>query len=78
MKRVFNIKLLPPSKKDDPANKPSTARINYSIAECNSKVYFYGGLNEKSEVQSTMDVFDACTYKFSPVKYRGDFVPKAR
>ena len=25
-----------------------------------------------------MDVFDACTYKFSPVKYRGDYSPKAR
>lgn len=25
-----------------------------------------------------MDVFDACTYKFSPVKFRGEFKPKGR
>jgi hypothetical protein len=25
-----------------------------------------------------MDCFDACTYKFSPIKYRGDYTPKAK
>jgi hypothetical protein len=25
-----------------------------------------------------MDAFDACTYKFTPVKYRGEFTPKGR
>lgn len=75
LKRAFSIKLMPTTKKDDPPNRPSSARVNYSIAEVGNKVFFYGGIDEKNQVLSTMDVFDACTYKFSPVKYRGDFKP---
>ena len=45
LKRVFNIRLLPTSKKDDPPNQPSTARINYTIVECNNRVFFYGGID---------------------------------
>ena len=68
-----------PYKKDDPPNQPSSARINYAITECNNKVYFYGGLDEKNQILGSMDVFDACTYKFSTMKYRGDgFKPKGR
>ncbi len=75
MKHVFNIQLLPTSKKDDPPNHPSSCRLNYAIAEANNKVFFYGGVDDKNTVLGSMDVFDACTYKFSPVKYRGDFKP---
>ena len=46
LKRVFNIKLIPTTKKDDPPNNPSTGRINYAMAEVNNKVYFYGGVDE--------------------------------
>ena len=53
-------------------NKIATARINYSIATMNNKVYIYGGINEKSEIINSMEIFDATTYKFSEVKYRGD------
>lgn len=38
----------------------------------------YGGVNEKSQILATMDAFDCCTYKFSPVKFRGDYTPKGR
>lgn len=72
LKRVFNIKLLPTTKKDDPPNKPSSARIQYAMAEVGNKVFFYGGIDDKNTVLGTMDVFDACTYRFAPVKYRGD------
>ena len=78
LKRVFSMKLLPTTKKDDPPNRPSCARINYALAECGGRILMYGGLNEKSEVLATMDSFDACIYRFAPVKYRGDFTPKGR
>lgn len=55
LRRVFNLKLIPTSKKDDPLNQPTSARINYSIAECGGRVLMYGGLNEKSEVLASMD-----------------------
>ena len=48
LKRVFNMKLIPTTKKDDPPNHPSTSRINYAIAECNNRVYFYGGIDDKN------------------------------
>ena len=59
-------------------NKIATARINYSIATMNNKVYIYGGINEKSEIINSMEIFDATTYKFSEVKYRGDHTIKGR
>lgn len=52
------------------ANKIKTVRINYSIAHMDNKVYFYGGLNDKSEILECMEMFDAATYKMSEVKYR--------
>ncbi len=48
LKRVFNIKLLATTKKDDPPNHPSTSRINYAIVESNNKIYFYGGVDHKN------------------------------
>lgn len=78
LQRIFNLKLIPTSKKDDPPNKPTSARINYALAECGNKIFMYGGLNEKSEVLETMDQFNAMDYKFTPVKYRGDFTPRGR
>ena len=73
IKRLFNIELIGED------NRPSeSARVNYSICASNNRVFMYGGINEKSQVLGTMDCFDACTYKFSPVKYRGDYTPKGR
>jgi hypothetical protein len=46
LKRLFNLKLIPTTKKDDPPNQPSSARINYAICECNNRVFFYGGIDE--------------------------------
>jgi len=53
-------------------NKVSAARINCSIAHMNNRIYLYGGLSDTNEVLSSMEVFDACTYKMSEVKYRLD------
>ena len=58
--------------------KPSTIRVNYSISNYRHKVYFYGGLDENNKILETMDEFDGTTYKFSLVKYRGDYKPKGR
>ena len=55
LRRAFNLKLIPTSKKDDPPNQPTSARINYAITECGNRILIYGGLNEKSEVLATMD-----------------------
>jgi hypothetical protein len=53
--------------------------VNYAVAECNNKIFFYGGLDSNNEVLGSMEVFDLCTYKFTKVVYRGGgFVPKAR
>ena len=67
---MFDIKLLGRDHSTDSPNKIETARINYSIATMGNKVYIYGGLNEKNEILSTMEIFDAVTYKFSEIKYR--------
>ena len=75
---MFNVRLLPTTKKDDPPNHPSSARLNYALAECGNRCYLYGGTDSTNKVLETMDVFDARTYKFAPVKYRGDWVPKGR
>ena len=64
LRRIFQIPLIG---KD---NKVSHSRINYSITNMDNKVYIYGGLNDKSEVLSSMEMFDACTCKMSEVKYR--------
>ena len=70
LRRVFPVQFLD--------FKPSTVRVNYSLSCFKFKVYFYGGLDENNQVLSTMDEFDASTYKFSLVKFRGDFKPKGR
>lgn len=57
---------------------PLTIRINYSIANHKTKLFIYGGLNEKNQVLNSMEIFDACICKFQPVKYRGDSKPVAR
>jgi hypothetical protein len=73
LKRLFNIDLY------GAENKVSeSARINYSICASANRVFLYGGVNEKSQVLGSMDCFDACTYKFTPIKYRGDYTPKGR
>ena len=64
MGRIFQIPLLG---KD---NAVKSARINYSIATMMNKVYLYGGLNDQNEGLSTMEMFDATTYKMSEVAYR--------
>ena len=72
LKRLFNVKLV------GEKNKWSSARINYSIASFQNKVFLYGGLDENSKVLNTMDIFDACTYKITAQKFRGDYTPKGR
>lgn len=64
--RLFQIPLL------GEENKVSAARINYSISHMNNRIYLYGGLSDTNEVLEDMEVFDACTYKMSAVKYRLD------
>ena len=58
--------------------RPSCTRVNYSISQYKQKVYFYGGIDDQNKVLQSMDDFDASTYKFTAVKYRGDYIPKAR
>lgn len=72
LKRMFTIKLAGTD------NKPSCSRVNYSIASFQNRVFLYGGLDENTKVLGSMDVFDAITCKFQPVKYRGDYTPKSR
>ena len=60
-------------------SKPKEPRINYSICNSPSKVYLYGGISQNNQVLSTMESFDACTYQFSEVTYRGEgFKPRGR
>lgn len=73
LRRLFNIDLI-----GEENCVTESARINYSICASASRVFLYGGVNEKSQVLNTMDSFDACTYKFNPIKYRGDYTPKGR
>ena len=74
LKRMFGVEMF----MSKPENRPSTVRVNYSIANYKHKVYLYGGLNVENEILSTIDDFDATTYKFSHVKIRGDIKPKGR
>ena len=57
---------------------PQAHRVNYSICSHKNKAYIFGGLNENNEVLDTTEVFEAHTFKFIPVKYRGDQKPVAR
>jgi len=41
LNRIFGIDLT----KSRPENKPSSARVNYSVANYTNKVYLYGGMN---------------------------------
>ncbi len=41
LNRIFGIDLT----KSRPENKPSSARVNYSVANYKNKVYLYGGMN---------------------------------
>ena len=43
---------------------PLTIRINYSVAHHKTKLFMYGGLNEKNQVLNSMETFDACICKF--------------
>lgn len=61
-----------------PEYRPSTVRVNYSIALFKFKVYLYGGLNAENQILSTVEEFDASTYKFNAHKMRGDYKPKGR
>ena len=44
LQRMFGIELW----NSKPENRPSSIRINYSIAVYKFKVYFYGGLNAEN------------------------------
>lgn len=58
---------------------PSTVRVNYSLCDHKNKVYIYGGLSpNENKVLSSMEVYECMTFKFNPVKYRGDHTPAAR
>lgn len=78
LRRIVPIPLCPNTAADGPPNRPSCTRINYALAECSNKLFMYGGVNENSEILQSCDMFDCCTYKFSPIKYRGDFTPPGR
>jgi len=58
--------------------KPSALRLSYCIASWKHKIYIHGGVGEKAQLLDTMDEFDVTTYKFAPVKYRGEAFPKGR
>lgn len=72
----FNLQRLFTVKFDSEAMKPSVSRLNYSIAGYKHKAYLYGGIDQNSQILTSMDEFDATTYKFNQVKYRGEFKPK--
>lgn len=74
LKSVFRVDLW----QAKPENRPSTIRVNYSIANYKHKVYFYGGLDSENKILSTIEEFDATTYKFNVLKMRGDYQPKGR
>ena len=38
----------------------------------------YGGIDNKSNILDTTDIFDCCTYKFVHLKYRLDYKPQGR
>lgn len=64
--------------KSRPENRPSTVRINYSMANFKNKIYLYGGLDQDNKILDTVDEFDVTTYKFNHVKIRGESKPKGR
>ncbi len=64
--------------KSRPENRPSTIRINYSMAHFKNKIYLYGGLDQDNKILESIDEFDVTTYKFNHVKIRGEFKPKGR
>lgn len=70
--------MCPNTASDGPPNVPTTTRLHYALAECGNRIFMYGGVNEKNEILSCCDWFDCCTYKFSPLKYRGDYTPQGR
>jgi hypothetical protein len=74
LKSVFRVDLW----QAKPENRPSTIRVNYSIANYKHKVYLYGGLDSENKILSTIEEFDATTYKFNVLKMRGDYHPKGR
>ena len=68
---------------------PQTHRVNYSIAKFKNKVYLYGGMNDvitkqenstqgQCQILNSMEIFEAITFKFTAVKYRGDLKPVGR
>ncbi len=46
-------------------NKPSSTRVNFSVASYKNKVYFYGGMNLENKILDSLDEFDVTTYKFN-------------
>ena len=65
--------------------------MNYSACQFKNKVYLYGGMNdsvvksEENDVQrpsnrilNSMEIFEAITWKFTAIKYRGDLTPQGR
>lgn len=74
LQRIFGVDLT----KSRPENKPSSTRVNFSVASYKNKVYFYGGMNLENKILDSLDEFDVTTYKFNLVKFRGDFKPKGR
>ncbi len=74
LRRIFSVDLT----KSRNENKPSSTRVNYSMASFKNKVYLYGGMDQDSKILDSLDEFDVTTYKFNQVKFRGDFKPKGR
>jgi len=74
LRRVFGVDMT----RSKAENRPSSVRVNYSMALFKNKLYFYGGIDQDNKILDTIDEFDVTTYKFNHVKIRGDFKPKGR
>jgi len=59
--RVFGVDLT----KSRTENKPSSTRVNFSLASYKNKVYLYGGMNLENKILDSLDEFDVTTYKFN-------------
>ncbi len=68
MKKLFNVA----------AVKAPVARINYSISCYKQKIFLFAGMDMENNLLNSMDEFEASLYKYQPVKYRGEYFPKAR
>lgn len=61
LNRIFGVDLT----KSRTENKPSSTRVNYSVASYKNKVYLYGGMDWENKILDSLDEFDVTTYKFN-------------